>query len=296
MDGVLIIDKPAGPTSHDVVTAARRILGAARVGHTGTLDPTATGVLPLVIGRATRLARFLTAAEKEYVARVQFGWATDTYDAAGRPAPGVAAELRPVTREALEEALAGFRGLLLQQPPPYSAKKIGGVRAYDLARRQTPVEPRAVPVTVHALELRAFDGCTAELRVVSSAGFYVRTLAHDLGRRLGVGGHLAALRRTRSGDFEETAAVPLEALGSPAAAAGFILLDRLLPNVPAAVVRAPGLRKVEHGQDLDPGDLVRWPALPWPPLIRLLDEAGHLIAVAEPRSDSRFLHPSVVLK
>ncbi|MDE3156183.1 MAG: tRNA pseudouridine(55) synthase TruB [Acidobacteriota bacterium] len=300
MDGVLVIDKPAGPTSHDVVARMRRALGERRIGHTGTLDPAATGVLPLVVGRATRLAQFLTSATKEYRASVRLGWATDTYDATGQPVDPPAPGVPPVavTPAQVEAALEGFRGTYDQPPPPFSAKKIGGVRAYELARRQAPVAPAPVPVTVHALELLTCAGDRLELRVVCSAGFYVRTLAHDLGRRLGVGGHLTALRRTRSGAFDETMAVGLEEaerLG-PAVAARLTPMDALLPDLPAAVLNASGLRKTDHGSDLGPADLVRRLAPGVTGRCRLVDEAGGLIALAEVRPGSGLLHPSIVLK
>jgi len=300
MDGVLIIDKPAGPTSHDVVARMRRALGERRIGHTGTLDPAATGVLPLVVGRATRLAQFLTSAAKEYRAWVRLGWATDTYDATGQPVEpaGTGAPPVTVTREQVEAALEAFRGTYEQRPPAFSAKKIGGVRAYELARRQAPVEPAPVTITVHALELTACEGDRLELRLVCSAGFYVRTLAHELGRRLGVGGHLTALRRTRSGEFDETMAVPLEEaerLGS--AAAGLLKpMDELLTDMPAAVLNASGIRKTGHGQDLGPADLLRRPETVSGGRCRLLDEAGRLVALGEFRTGSGLLHPSLVLK
>jgi tRNA pseudouridine55 synthase len=299
MDGVLVIDKPAGPTSHDVVARMRRVLGESRVGHTGTLDPAATGVLPLVIGRATRLAQFFTAATKEYRARVRLGWATDTYDATGEPASGPAApeRLAGMTPERVSEALGTLRGTYDQRPPPFSAKKIGGVRAYELARRRTPVDPAPVPVTVHELELLSLDEGQLELRLVCSAGFYVRTLADELGRRLEVGAHLAALRRTRSGEFAEDAALPLaeaERLAPVALAAHLRGLDGLLPGLPAVVLNAVGLRKTGHGQDLGPGDFTGEAGSG--ARCRLLDEAGHLVGLAEHRPGSGLLHPSLVLK
>ena len=204
----LVIDKPAGPTSHDVVARVRRALGTSRIGHTGTLDPLATGVLPLVVGRATRLASLFSGAEKEYDAGVRLGLATDTYDAAhlSGPVPDAPAG---IGADAIEAALEAFRGTYSQAPPAYSAKKINGVAAYKLARRNEPVQPRAVTVTVHRLTLLSYANGLAQLRVHCSAGFYVRSLAHDLGARLGCGAHLESLRRTRAGSFDESAAVPL---------------------------------------------------------------------------------------
>ncbi|MCA1561053.1 MAG: tRNA pseudouridine(55) synthase TruB [Acidobacteria bacterium] len=226
MNGVLVIDKPAGPTSHDVVARVRRATAIRRVGHTGTLDPLATGVLPLVLGRATRLARLLSEADKAYDAVVRLGTATDSYDAQGQAIAtsrdAVPIDPASIARGTIEAALDTFRGTYLQAPPPFSAKKIGGVRAYALARRREPVQPAAVTVSVHRLDLLGVEGTRVELRVVCSAGFYVRSLAHGLGAVLGCGAHLEALRRTRSGEFGLDAAVPLDAIEQ----AGLAALDR----------------------------------------------------------------------
>jgi tRNA pseudouridine55 synthase len=212
MDGVLVIDKPEGPTSHDVVATARRALGEKRIGHTGTLDPLATGVLPLVLGRATRLVRFLTASDKDYDATILFGVTTDTLDVTGEETsrPGGAP-----SREALVAALRAFDGEQMQVPPAYSAKKVGGRRAYDFARRDEPVELAAVPVRVSRLELVESGNNRCRLSLTCSAGFYVRALVRDLGERCGTGATLEALRRTRSGEFTIDEAIPLDALEPP---------------------------------------------------------------------------------
>jgi tRNA pseudouridine55 synthase len=301
MDGVLVIDKPSGPTSHDVVAATRRSLGLRRVGHTGTLDPMASGVLPLVLGQATRLARFLSGSRKTYLARVRLGAATDTYDADGRIEPGpprrAAAQ---VTATEIEEALAAFRGTFFQQPPPFSAKKVDGVRAYTLARRQQSVQLDPVSVTVYELELgdRREDEIT--LRVACSAGFYVRTLAHEIGARLETGGYLSALRRIESAGFGEADAVAFASLSGPAAdvAARMVPLDRLLPEMPGVRLALTSLLKVAQGRDIGAADLVdgAWPEALSAPWVRLLDPEGHLVALAEPRGVPAVLHPSVVLK
>ena len=182
-----------------------------KVGHTGTLDPLASGVLPLVLGRATRLAQFLSSAEKEYEADVQLGVSTTTFDRAGdvveQPSARDVAEL---TRADIEAAVAAFRGMQMQQPPSFSAKKIDGERAYDLARRNEPVLLQPSAVVAHTLEILEWEGAHLRLRLVCSAGFYVRSLAQGIGDRLGTGAHLAALVRTRSGDFSIGAAVSLE--------------------------------------------------------------------------------------
>ena len=303
MNGVLVVDKPAGPTSHDVVARVRRALGTPRVGHTGTLDPFATGVLPLVIGSATRLASLLSGAEKEYDAAVRLGAATETYDAAHRVGPPPAPP-DGIDRARVDAALDQFRGTYSQSPPPYSAKKIQGVPAYKLARRNEPVQPRAVPVTVPHLALVSYDAGLATLRVRCSAGFYVRSLAHDLGTRLGCGAHLESLRRVRAGPFDEAMSVPLDAVESEGqrAARWLIPLGQLLPQVPAVVLNERGVRRATHGNELAPGDLERPPDLAAgaegqganPARWRLLDGTGALLGIAEMRL-GRVLHPVIVL-
>src|SRR5262245_24831903 len=200
MDGVLLIDKPSGPTSHDVVARIRRTSGEPRVGHTGTLDPLASGLLPLVLGRATRLASFLSASEKTYEATIRLGVATDTNDAEGRPIGPIAATVPD--DGAIERALEEFRGTFAQRPPSHSAKKIGGRKAYDMARRRQPVDLKPVEVTVRDLECTGREEDRLSIRVSATSGFYVRALARDLGERLGCGAHLMALRRTASGIFK----------------------------------------------------------------------------------------------
>jgi tRNA pseudouridine55 synthase len=200
VDGVIVVDKPEGLTSHDVVNRVRRLANTRKVGHLGTLDPMATGVLPLVIGRATRLAQFFATSEKEYDARIRFGWATDTYDRVGTP---ISTPIEPAfSRAELDAALTPFRGTCMQTPPPFSAKKVDGIPAYRLARRKIAVELEPVEVHVYELELLEFDGATARIRVRCSAGTYLRSIAHEVGQRLGCGAFLAALRRTSSGDFK----------------------------------------------------------------------------------------------
>jgi tRNA pseudouridine55 synthase len=297
-DGALVIDKPSGPSSHDIVSAVRRALGGVKVGHTGTLDPLATGVLPLLIGRATRLARFLASATKTYTAHVQFGWGTDTYDSAGEPTgPPTPA---PVDRGALETVLGGFRGSYLQQPPAYSAKKVGGHRAYALARASRVVALEPVMVTVHDLRLLELDGGTATIEVTSSAGFYVRSLAHDLGVALGIAAHLAGLRRTRSGEFDLTQAVPFGvALEAPGAALnGIVPAGALLRHLKGCRLTEEGVRLVCHGRDVEPRLLLDAPPPPGTAEspVRLLDEAGALVALGVVREASGALHPVVVLR
>ncbi len=293
--GVLVIDKPAGPTSHDVVAIVRRVLGGARTGHTGTLDPAATGVLPLVVGRATRLAQFLTATDKEYLARVRLGAATDTYDATGQVTFEAPPDSCGVDPGQLAAALAVFRGRFSQVPPPYSAKKTGGVRAYAQARRGEAVALKAVEVEVFELELVTLDGPDVTLRLVCSPGFYVRSLAHDLGARLGLGGHLAALRRTRSGSFTIEAAVALDDVGREGRAIERRLLpvDGLLLHLPAVRLTGEGMRRAASGRDLGPESVETTGVAPGP-VIRLVGPDGALVGLGHPTSGG-VLHPAVVL-
>ena len=296
MTGVLVVDKPHGLTSHDVVAAARRALGERRIGHCGTLDPMATGVLALAIGSATRFVQFLSGETKRYDAVVRFGLETTTFDITGEAVASSA--VRP-TKDAVDAALGRFRGPFEQAPPAYSAKKVDGVRAYALARRHeaagtSPAALPPVPVTCHELTLTSFDGERAGLSMVVSAGFYVRSLAHDLGRVLGTGAVLESLRRTASGHFTLDAAVPFERLvqdGRALLADALIPPAALLPEAPVLVLSEEEVGRVRHGRDVPRPEA--WPALP--PLVKLLDEANGLVALAVPADDARFLHPSVVL-
>jgi tRNA pseudouridine55 synthase len=299
---VLVVDKPAGPTSHDVVDRARRVLRTRRVGHTGTLDPFATGVLPLCLGRGTRLARFLSAGEKSYRATVRLGFATTTDDLTGEPlAPPRDTE---VGEPALRDALAGLVGRFDQVPPSFSAKQVAGRRAYELARRGEAVARASVPVTVHALELVARGGDVLELEVRCSAGTYVRALARDLGERLGCGAHLAALRRTRSGGFGLEGAVPGDTFEG--AAERVVPMARLLPEWPAVRVGAEGRRLVSHGRELAAEHVLSgFPPASGDARVRIVDEGGELLALAVARggdggagsglSQARVLHADVVL-
>lgn len=297
MDGVLLIDKPSGPTSHDVVARLRAVSGERSIGHTGTLDPLATGLLPLVLGRATRLSPYLTGRDKTYEATVRFGFATDTDDAAGQPLGSVSTDLPDASR--IGEALKRFEGEIQQVPPRHSAKKIGGHKAYDLARRDQPVALEPVGVIVRAVACTGCDRDRAHLTVTASSGFYVRALARDLGEALGCGAHLSALRRTRSGRFGIEHAMPLaeaERLGR-AIADHLISPADALADLPAVTVTLAGCKRALHGNPLAPEHLVgRW--VPPPPAgnaaaVRILEENGHLIALAHSRGGS--LHPAVVL-
>jgi tRNA pseudouridine55 synthase len=309
MDGLLVVDKPPGPTSHDVVARMRRVLGERRIGHTGTLDPAATGVLPLVIGRATRLAQFLSGRDKEYEAVICLGVATTTCDAEGEPIGPPSTGPWP-GREEIEQALATFRGTFDQRPPAFSAKKIAGQRSSRLARRRAVSsdaeahahsEPasallRPVTVTVHTLDLVGAEADRVTLRLSCSAGFYVRSLAHDLGQRLGIGAHLAALRRTRSGEYGVDAAVPLAELErDPAAArAAIIPPERMLGGWDTVVLTDAGLVRATQGRDLGPADAEHPAEMPSASRVRLLATTGRLVGVAEPSSTPGFLHAVVV--
>lgn len=276
MDGVLVVDKPAGPTSHDVVAVARRGLRTPRVGHTGTLDPMATGVLTLVVGRATRLAQYMTGATKDYDATIVFGRSTDTYDAQGAT---TAQTGRHPEAEAILAALAAQVGTVSQTPPVYSAKKIGGEASYRRARRAAPVVPAPVDVVLHDAVVEHIEGATVRVRLRVSAGFYVRSLAHDLGACLGTGAHLGALRRTRSGPFDLSGAVSWEqvASGGTALTAALVPLDRLLPEMRWARLPADAVARVRHGQSvhaaIEPGE-----GLQGGP-IRLTDPEGRLVGI-----------------
>jgi tRNA pseudouridine55 synthase len=231
LTGALLVDKPAGLTSHDVVSRIRRVARQRRCGHTGTLDPFATGLLVLCLGRATRLARFLSEARKSYLATVRFGFATDTYDRTGR-AEGEPTNVCPGPDE-LEAALAGFRGRQQQRPPVFSAKRVGGKRSHRLARAGVPYRPEAVEVEIHELRLVDLAPPRARLEGTVSSGTYIRSLAHDLGSRLGMGAHLDELRRIRIGSFrveEASRLLDLENARSPQA-----LEQHLLP--PLAMLR-----------------------------------------------------------
>src|SRR5215211_681975 len=243
MDRILILDKPGGWTSHDVVARVRRVLKEKRVGHTGTLDPFATGVLVLLVGRATRLAQFLAGAEKEYAATIRLGYSTDTGDLTGvMRAGGGAADCAALKLADLEAALAPLRGEFGQVPPMYSAKKVAGKKLYELARRGEEVERRAVPVRVSEFEIVADENegavkpngdgtCDVSARVVCSAGTYVRALAESFGENLGTGAHLAALRRARAGEFGLGRALTLGGLERLAEGGGEFLvpLEAALP-------------------------------------------------------------------
>jgi tRNA pseudouridine55 synthase len=279
MDGIFIIDKPEGVTSHDVVQAVRKKFKMSKVGHLGTLDPLATGVLPVSIGKATRFAQFLPTFPKEYEGEIRFGFATTTYDRAGSPLT----DERPLDRTAEEtqQGMRSFVGTLAQAPPAFSAKKIGGVPSYKLARAKQPVEITPVKVEVETFELLSFQPPFATFRVVCSAGTYVRSLAHDLGQALGCGAHLTALRRTRSGDFQIENAVKLEQIAEE----NIVPMHGLLSSWPRIEVSGADEVKVVHGNEIrgaGPGAFAR-----------IFNKKGEFIALASLQSG--WVRPTVVL-
>jgi tRNA pseudouridine55 synthase len=317
MDGVLIIDKPAGLTSHDVVARVRRIVSERRVGHTGTLDPFATGVLVILVGRATRLAQFLSSAEKEYEAVIRFGYATDTGDMTGTPLPngrgkhqseGAAQPHRKPPAEEIENAVAALRGEIDQVPPMYSAKKHQGRKLYELARRGEEIERAAVRVNINEFEtvtrpaglLSENEDGTFDLsvRVVCSAGTYIRTLAEDLGRSLSLGAHLVALRRTRAGDFRSREALSLEDLQQQVAqeklATAMLTTDAALSRLPFVHLTAADAERTRHGVTIDVNITI---SAPWSngANVRMRDEGGGLLAVGSFDATSQTLRPRVVL-
>jgi tRNA pseudouridine55 synthase len=276
----VLVDKPAGPTSHDVVQRVRRALGTRAVGHTGTLDPFASGLLVVLVGRATRLARFVEAQPKTYLGTARLGLATDTDDRTGTPL-GPPVDVAGIAEDRVVAALAALQGEQQQRPPRYSARHVDGERSYRLARRGIAAELPATPVTVHRIELVSYAPPELAFRITVSAGTYVRALARDLGARLGVGAHLTALRREAVGALRIEDAVPLErvdasALRPPGAALG---------HLPTRELDEPGRLAVSHGRAL--------PVEPGASGDVALLHAGRLVAVA--RADDGWLRPSVVL-
>ncbi len=311
MDGVLIIDKPAGMTSHDAVARVRKITGHRRVGHTGTLDPFATGVLVVLVGRATRLAQFLSGAEKEYEAVIRLGYATDTGDMTGQRVTNSTTETQRPTeihREEIDNALASLRGEIEQIPPMFSAKKVAGRRLYKLARRGEVIERQ--PIRIKISEFAAITEGVALLsensvgtrdlrvRVVCSAGTYIRTLAEDFGKQLGLEAHVAALRRTRAGQFKIGDAITLDRLNevaqSGSVAEVLISPDAALSFLPALQLDADNARRVSQGIDLH---LIAADACQWPNAqqVRLRNGVGQLIAVGVYDAQRLAVHPQVVI-
>lgn len=302
ISGVLLIDKPEGFTSHDIVARARRALRTRSIGHFGTLDPFATGVLPLSAGKATRFAQFYLKSRKSYEGVIRVGFATDTYDVTGTRQAGPPAE--PPAEAEVERALRNFTGRIEQTPPPFSAKRIGGVRAYKLARQRIEVVLQPVAVEIYAFELLRYDPAgEAHISVECGGGAYVRSLAHDLGQRLGCPAHLAALRRTAVAEFGQNRAVTLARLEELAAAGQsasvLIPVESLLPECPELVVRGREESSIRHGHSFElapalrPERGLRGPAAA-APLLKIMDSNHRLIAVARHVSASVY-HPDLVM-
>jgi tRNA pseudouridine55 synthase len=293
VDGAVVVDKPSGWTSHDVVNKVRRFAGTKKVGHLGTLDPAATGVLPLVIGRATRLAQFYTRNDKVYEGVIHFGYSTDSYDADGQPTS--AAQNIVLDREQLEAALQKFRGPFAQLPPQVSAKKIAGRPAYEMARKQQTVELKAVNVEVYSLDVLRMEGSEAEVRVHCSAGTYLRSIAHEAGQALGCGAFLKSLRRLASGDFKIQAARTLEQLGALAEAGHFedalIPAAQLLPEFPAEMVDALTAGQIRNGRDFRTSPFL---VKPGGRFVKAVNAEGQLVAIGEARMPHLY-HPVLVL-
>ena len=293
MNGLVLIDKPSGCTSHDVVNRWRRLAGTKRVGHLGTLDPMATGLLGILTGTATRLAPFYERQEKTYRAEIAFGLTSDTYDAEGEVvATGAAAPSESATRSGIE----AFRGQISQLPPPVSAKKIRGVPAYKLARKKLPVDLKAVDVEIKELAIHSICADRLDIEVTCSAGTYIRSIAHDLGQRLGCGAILTRLRRTEMGEFSISSARTLDELNALAQAGNLaqavLPAGQLLPHLPAEHVSAAVELQIRQGRDFRTSPFVVDPGAP---LVRVLSRDGELIAIGTMIVPNLY-HPSTVFQ
>jgi len=290
MNGVLIIDKPAGFTSHDVVNRTRRILHERSVGHLGTLDPLATGVLPLVIGNFTRLAQFYTASEKTYQGVIRFGFATDTYDADGEATNTPQAVT--LSFDQLQKLSQPFHGVIEQMPPVFSAKKIHGVPAYKLARKHQDVPLKPVQVEIKEFAILSVDGDRASFRARVAAGTYMRSVAHDIGQQLGCGAHLEALRRTSFGEFGVTDAHALEDLEVAATSDKleemFIQSRKLLPQFPSVTANEEMVARIRSGR------AVNLPELSGARQVKVFCGQRELIAIAT-RVAGTLFHAKIVL-
>jgi tRNA pseudouridine55 synthase len=285
VNGLLVLDKPAGITSHDVVARLRRIADEKSIGHLGTLDPMATGVLPLLLGRFTRLAQYFSTAEKHYEGTIRFGFATDTYDAEGEP---VGAIVEPaLTLEPVRAAACRFHGEMMQIPPPFSAKKIAGKPAYKLAREGKPVELAPAAVRITSFEMVALEGAEAAFKIAISAGGYVRSVAHELGQDLGCGAHLSSLRRTRAGAFTLADAHSLDELEKLAGDAQQIeelcVHPRaLLPEMPAVTADPQALGRMRNGMQANLPEFSR------APMVKVFAGPRELVGIAKRVAGSLF--------
>ena len=291
-DGVIVVNKPEGWTSHDVVGKVRGIAGTRRVGHLGTLDPIATGVLPLMIGQATRLARFWEGSEKSYEAVVRFGFATSTYDRAGEPCgPDTSPN---ITADQIEACLAPMRGEIAQIPPPVSAKKVDGVPAYKLARKNIHVDLAPVKVSVYELTLLEAEGATARLRVRCSAGTYIRSIAHQVGISLGCGAHVEELVRTQSGPFRLDRAFTIEQLQNLKNQGrweeALLAMSDLLPEFPGVFVDDVMAANIRHGRAFN---VSPFRVNAGSPHVKAIGPDGRLVAVGKIALPHTY-HPVVV--
>lgn len=296
MNGLIVLDKAAGMTSHDVVDIVRRATGERSVGHLGTLDPMATGVLPLLLGKYTRLAQFFGTADKSYEGTIRFGYPTDTFDAEGTPA----AEAQPLTRslEELRLLAAPFHGEMQQMPPVFSAKKIGGVPAHKLARAGKPVEVKPARIVIHRFDLLSLDGPSpmeqsAHFEMQVSAGGYVRSVAHELGQLAGCGAHLATLRRTQAGAFSLQQAISLDELKKLTGNLDEIELllphpRTLLPEMPSVTVDDQAAGRLRNGMQVNLPDFSN------APLIKIFTSPADLLGIAK-RIAGTLMQPIVVL-
>jgi tRNA pseudouridine55 synthase len=295
VNGLLVIDKPGGITSHDVVNRLRRITGERSIGHLGTLDPMATGVLPLLMGKFTRLAQYFSAAEKSYIGTIRFGFATDTYDADGEPAgPDLWRQFADrVTLDRLQTISARFHGESNQMPPPFSAKKIAGKPAYKLAREGKPVELKPASVRIDSFTIEQLSASEAGFNLTISSGGYVRSVAHEIGRELGCGAHLSRLRRTRAGAFSIEDAHTLEELqalsGNPTALEALCIHPRLLlPEMPSVTGDGPALGRLRNGAQAN------LPEFSQAPLVKVFAGQRDLVGIAR-RIAGTLFQPVVVL-
>jgi tRNA pseudouridine55 synthase len=295
VNGLIVIDKSAGMTSHDVVGKLRRITGEKSIGHLGTLDPMATGVLPLMLGKYTRLAQYFSSAEKSYSGQIRFGFATDTYDAEGEAAgPDLFAEMQPaLTLDRVRTVASRFHGEMEQMPPAYSAKKIAGTPAYKLAREGKPVELKTAKVRIASFAITALEGAVASFTMSISAGGYVRSVAHEMGQDLGCGAHLYSLRRTQAGVFTLEDAHTLEELaqlaGNVEALEELCLHPRgLLPEMPAVTGDAMALGKLRNGAQANLPEFSR------APLVKVFASQRELVGIAK-RVAGTLFQPVVVM-
>ena len=289
MNGILVVDKPPRLTSHDVVNRVRRILGQRSVGHLGTLDPAATGVLPIVVGNLTRLAQFYAHSEKTYEGVIRFGFATDTYDADGEPT--TAPQAVQLDGDEVRTVAAQFRGVIEQMPPPFSAKKIAGVPAYKLARKKKEVVLQPVQVEIKEFVILEVTGNEATFRARVASGTYIRSIAHEMGQKLGCGAHLASLRRTSVAEFEIANAHTLEALEATKQQGSveslFVHPRKLVPQFPCVTATEENAAFIRSGRS------VNLPEMSRAPQVKVFYGQTELIAIAT-RIAGTLFHPRIV--